>query len=181
MGIQKKTRLALILLCCVLAAVLVALVCVVIGMDNKEKPEDRETSSAVASTVPVKKLVVEQMDEQGDMVILTTNYGVIKYPYAFSDLIHIETETFDYHAQMDFSAQINGKVVRLYTLLFNSGEGIPVGTLQVDGVDYSVTALLHEIDDSVSDENRITFFAAQETFNEVVTSLGENEGFTTAQ
>ena len=114
------------------------------------------------------------------MMVVKTTYGTIQYPFAFSDLIRIETDTFEKDAQMVFSAFVGEEEVKLYTLYFNRAAGIPLGTLTVDGAKYTVTAEIHDLV-YANEENRLTYQAAQETFNDVAMSLEENEHFQAAQ
>ena len=128
---------------------------------------------------PVRELVVESVTEQEDAMLVTTTYGTVKYPFAFSDIISVEAETFEDYAVLSFSTMIDGAEVKLYALQFNGTEGTPVGTLKVDGEKYVVTSQFYEAN-NISDNSMATFYATQETINDVLRSLSENEGFTAA-
>lgn len=177
---QRKVLTAVV---AVLSAVWVLLIAALVYLNHNQNQTPKETvpgtteGSVAGVTSQVKQLLVENVTEQGDTVIVTTTYGTVKYPYAFSDLISVEAETFETHAVLKFSAEIEGEKHKLYTLIFNGEEGMPVGTLLMDGESYTVTALFHDAA-GISDDNMVTFYAAQEAFNDVVNSLSENEGFT---
>ena len=164
-----------------LSALLILLVIVLVGLNRGNKPEEvvPGTTEAAATELisNMKLLQVESTKEQGENVIVATTYGTVKYPYAFSDLVIVEAETFMNHAALEFKAEIDGQEYKLYTLLFNGEEGMPVGKLLVDGETYVVTALFHDVTE-LSGDNLVTFYAVQETFNDVVNSLADNGGFT---
>lgn len=180
----KETRNLLLSICAVLIVTLILLIFMLSSMNNNHRPgkpsADNTTTVPSQDAVQVQELLVEDVKEQDDFVVVDTSYCVIKYPYAFSDLIHVASQTFDNYSQLDFSAVVGSEERVLYTLLFNKDEGIPVGTLTVNGAEYRVAAVIYELDD-VSEDHRVTFYAAQETFNDVMVSLAENPGFTAAQ
>jgi flavodoxin len=177
----------LLLVCGVLLAVLIGLVTIVLIVENSGKRTDlgdstnsEASGNDIGYVGDIMELVVQSVEEQGDVLVVKTTYGTIQYPAAFSDLIRIETETFEKDAQMVFSAFVGEEEVKLYTLYFNRAVGIPLGTLTVDGVKYAVTAEIHDLV-YANEDNRLTYQAAQETFNDVAMSLEENENFQAAQ
>lgn len=179
-GLQRK---GLMVICAVLAVVLTLLIGMLVHLIAGETPGDQghgtSTGPVSGEVSRLKELLVQSVTEQEDAMHVVTTYGTVKYSYAFSDIICVEAETFEDYAVLEFGAMIDGKVVKLYTLIFNGLEGIPVGTLQVDGETFAVTAQFND-GSGVSGDSMVTFYAAQETFNDVVNSLSENEGFTTA-
>lgn len=176
-----KQRKVLTIACVAASAVLVLLIVVLACLNQGKGPENvgpgANEDTMAGATSSVKELLVESVTEQGDAVIVVTTYGTVKYPYAFSDLISVEAETFADHAALDFLAEIEGEKHKLYTLTFHVEEGMVVGTLEIDGETYLVTAQFHGAA-GLSDDSMVTFYAAQETFNDVVNSLSDNEGFT---
>ena len=160
--------------------VVLALLIVWLACFNKTPGTDSTESTPGETTVyNGNELLVESVKEQEDIVLVNTTYVTVKYPYAFSDLMSVEAETFEDYAVLEFGAIINDTTHKVYTLYFNGEEGMPLGTLERNGETYVVTAQFHDAS-GVSEDNMITFFAAQETFNDVVNSLSENEGFTAA-
>lgn len=168
----------LMIICIALGVVLALLIVMVVCLHLNQTPENDKTDGTTAGeTSGIQELLLESVTEQGDAVLVVTTYGTVKYPYAFSDLLSVEAETFEKYAVLDFGATIDGTMHKLYKLMFNSEEGMLIGTLQKDGETYVVTAQFYEMS-GVSGDSVITFNAAQETFNDVVNSLSENEGFT---
>lgn len=171
----------------VASAILVLLIAVLLILGRDKAPEEVVPGTTTEAPVTeirsnVKAMLVESIQEEGDTVIVQTTYGTVKYPYAFSDLVIVEAQTFENHAVLEFKAELDGTEYKLYTLTFaldRGEEGIPVGELPVDGKTYVVTALFHDVT-GLDDDNMVTFYAVQETFNDVVNSLSENEGFTAA-
>ena len=181
--------------CIVLGVVLALLIVLLVCLDHDKAPEmsmpenteaaattpTEEATEEITEAVPEgKALLVESVEEEEDTVIVVTTYVTVKYPYAFSDLMSVEAQTFEDHAALEFGANIGQTTYKAYTLYFNgSEEGMPVGTLQLDGETYVVTAQFHDVT-GLGKDDMTTFYAAQETFNDVVNSLAENEGFTAA-
>ena len=165
-----------------ISVVLVLLIVVLLCLGRDKAPEATVPGTEAPVTEQIsnmKELLVESSTERGEVVTVETTYGTVKYPYAFSDLIIVEAETFENHAALTFKAELDGEQYNLYTLLFNGEEedSMPLGELLVDGETYVVTALFHDVT-GLSDDNMVTFYAVQETFNDVVNSLSENSGFT---
>lgn len=150
------------------AALLIAVVCL-----SKDKMPGDSTGIIHSE---VKELLVQNVTKQDNMVLVETTYGTVRYPFAFSDIMSVEAENHGNYAALEFSAMIDGETYKLYTLYFNSEDGVPVGTLRYDSETYVVTAEFHDAS-GISDLNMVTFYAAQETFNDVINSLSENENF----
>jgi len=128
-------------------------------------------------------LLLHSVEEQGDRVVVTTSYCVLAYPFAFSDLIQVDVVDDENCSCVEFRALIGEEEYLLYAILFDSEEGIYLGTLdateQSDAVD--VYAELYPVDESLNEDSLVAFMAAQETFNDVVFSLAENDSFTPAK
>ena len=150
----------------------VALILVVLHLSKDKTP----SGFAAILHSEVKELLVQNVTEENDTVLVETTYGTVRYPYAFSDILSVESENRGDHAVLEFNAAIDGETHKLYTLYFNSEEGMPVGILRIDNKTYVVSAEFHDAN-GISDLNMATFYAAQETFNDVVNSLSENENF----
>lgn len=158
---------------CIVLAVVLVLMIVVLAVLLKNQGPGLNTDSQM------KELNIQSITEQEDTMVVLTTYGTVKYPFAFSDILSVEAKNFDSYASLEFSVLIDEKSVLLYALLFNGTEGMPVGTLQVDGETYEVTSQLYDAED-VSDDDMVTIYAVQETFNDVLSSLSENSGYTAA-
>lgn len=166
------------------AAVLAASVLCACGNKNAAtKPAEDvapvQTTLATEVVLPEAVLAVESVTEQGDMVIVQTTYCDVKYPFAFADLIGVEAE----EEKLNFVLQLSGEEHLLFAICFQEGEGIPLGTLAVEGKEepVAVWAQIGTADEAALGDNVSTYYAAQESFNDVLASLMENEGFTAAQ
>lgn len=152
-------------------ALLIALLCL---------GKDKEPGDLVpAAPVEVSELLVQNVTVQDDTVLVETTYGTVRYPHAFSDIMSVEAATFENHATLEFTATIDDTTHKLYTLLFNGEEGMPVGVLRNGDERYVVTVQFHDAN-GISDNNMSTFYATQETLNDVLNSLSENKGFIAA-
>lgn len=178
----QERRNLLLSICAVLVVTLILLVYMLVSMndDKSSKPTNNPSVPAISNNASmVKELLVNGVQELDDSVIVTTSYCVVSYPHAFCDLIQVDATTYKNYAQLDFSAKVGNEERLLYSLMFNGTSGISVGTIMVDGVQYKVTAEIYELND-VGEELRMTFSAAQETFNDIMMSLAENPGFVSA-
>lgn len=142
-----------------------------------DEPENSE-SEAVLEEDAFTELTVDSIEEQGDAVIVTTSYGTVKYPYAFSDVIAVSTENEENSARLIFSVLIGTEEFPSYTLIFNGTEGILIGSVAIGGENSAVPVYVefHEAG-NLGEEMAGTFNAVQETFNDVLTSLCENGNF----
>lgn len=120
--------------------------------------------------------------ERGEDVVLETVYGTVKYPAAFADVIDVLPTADDRRAALTFTASVNDTSARLYTLWFNGAVGVPVGemVLAETGNTVQVTIEFYSEAAGLDEEALITFYAAQETVNDVIASLGDNENFVPA-
>lgn len=177
-SMQRKVLMAVNATLSVVLVLLIVVLIFLIQGDTHENvvPNATEDSTPVELS-NMKELLVERVTKHEDAMIVETTYGTVKYPYAFSDLINVEAKTFKDYAVLEFSAAIDDTDYKLYTLFFNGEADMPIGKILVDGKTYAVTAQFHDVS-GISDDDMVTFYAAQETFNDVVNSLSANEGFT---
>lgn len=179
---QANIKLLLAVCCVIILGLIIAVVCILGGQGRNEPPAGETQGTQGATQSEMKKLTVHSTEEQGDTVLVDTSYGLLKYPYAFSDLIRIEAVNYQDLAALEFTADINKTAVKLFTVWFNGTEGIPVGTLKLEGEEepVSVTVVFFEMEEGLDEDGRTTFNALQEVFNDIAVSLAENEGFTEA-
>jgi hypothetical protein len=109
-----------------------------------------------------------------------TSYGTISYPFAFSDLIGVQAHNLGGATALEFTAKLNNGSYRIFTIWFGAKDGIPLGSLNLDGVQVPVMADIYEKPTNLSENDNNSFFAAQECFNDVVNSLGQIKDFTFA-
>ena len=121
---------------------------------------------------------IESIEEVGEFVVVTTSYGVFKYPYAFSDLIAIEALETGSSAQLQFFVRMEDEKNPIYTIYYNSGEGSLCGNLELsEDEKLSVWVVFADMPEGLSDDWQQTFYAVKETFNDVLFSMAEDPKF----
>lgn len=140
-------------------------------------PETPETSAPVAEDL----LILESTENQGEWVVLTTSCGVMKYPFSFSDLIQVEAVSDENQGIMKFSVKIGESVYPVYSVSFGSGEGFFLGSMEIGDTQVRVYGAMDQLPEGLEESGAATFFAAQESFNDIVSSLKENERFVPAE
>jgi len=76
---------------------------------------------------------------------------------------------------------MNSEEVRVpvFSINYNFDEGFRCGTLKLeDAEEIPVTVVFDEFPPDMAEEWQTAFFAAQETFNDVLFSMAENSNFT---
>lgn len=142
-----------------------------------------QTLPAAVETQPVASgLVVEAIEEQGDTMLVRTSFVQVKYPFAFADLIQVRPVNGDNVDSLEFFVASQDEEHPIFTLHFGGNEGILLGTLQISNEETPRTlyAELASADTEALGDYLETFYAAQESFNDVVASLAENTNFTAA-
>jgi len=128
-------------------------------------------------------LELEKIEQQEDRMVVYTSYAVLDYPFAFSDLIHIAVDNRDDQAVLRFFAVMGDTEYPVFNLVFNAESEIRLGTIFLNDMmpEVLVCAELCDADESLNAEQLPSFYAAQETFNDIVTSLTGNAVFTPAE
>lgn len=139
-------------------------------------------SEPLNSEVNIPELKIESVEEQEEIVLITTSYGTMSYSSAFSELIGTDVYFGDGTGCIMFSARVGGGNQTVYSLLFNNESGIDVGMLKLDGVEspIRVSVVFYEAPAALAGDDLISYLAAQETFNDIVVSLNKNEGFSSS-
>lgn len=143
----------------------------------------KNNSGFEESSTALPELKVLSTDESGDKVDVETTYVKLSFPYAFSDIISVKAVSEDKSASLQFISNIEGEAVTIYSIHFNSDEGIPCGALSLPEYDaeISVSVVFADIPETISEDWVSTFQATQETFNDVITSMSEDDRFTYAE
>ena len=165
-------------------AVLAVLIVVGILVGGGVLSPDQTQPSKEASTPAARPvLTVDSVAEQGDQMVVSSSYVTVQYPFAFSDLIKVTAVDTDERVQLEFKAVLEGKEYPMFALGFGGSEGTLLGTVDVDktAMDVPVCLIFYSEDPDMDPGSRSSFYAAQESVNDVVASLTENEGFTPAQ
>lgn len=137
------------------------------------QPTPGTSAEPQISPQPDMTLVVEQQDDE---MVVTTGYCVVEYPFAFSEIIQVALQESDTGAALEFIASIRGQTAPLYTLWFDTDQGVPYGTVTAGGASFTVNVETYE-PTGLTEENKVTFTAAQETINDVLQSLQEKNTF----
>ena len=149
--------------------------------DAQEDTQSEDTDiaqSQTTETVAEPVLEILSSEEVGEYVFVTTSYGTFRYAFAFSDLVNIQTVTEGESETLMFYIMIGDTGAKLFTIRFDDTGAIKLGSVTVsDGTVRSVTADVYSAPDSLDADGRNTYYAAQETFNDVVSSLQENANF----
>ena len=181
---NQSGRMNWILIAVLLVIILGLLVTLLLVIENGREPARPDSPSTTESTPDAQtgtseQLEIERIEEQGDSVVVITNFCRVKYPYAFSDLVQVEQINSDEKVALRFYAVINGKRMDLYELVFGGEGNLQVGALIRPYVlePMLVYAEIFSEPSDLKEDERIAFIAARETFDDVVNSLQENELF----
>lgn len=189
-GLSRKN---LTVICCVLVLILAALIVVAVlvskdrtpgtqqdSQETQQQTQQQTESSGTLSdlvTGPMEEMTVYSVEEQDDVMFVTTSYCDFSYSYAFSDLVVIEPVNEETRVGLAFFALIEGKNEPVYTLWINSDQGIPAGSLHAGDKTYRVSMELMDPSDDLNEEYLTTFYAVQETMNDVLLSLAAGGSF----
>lgn len=145
--------------------------------------EPAQTQSAVEETLPAPEqtqpqtlLEILSTREEGEYVQVSTTYGDFRYPFAFSEVVKIQTAS----GSLEFCVRLQDTDVKLFTISFGGTGSIPLGMITLDGEELPVSAELNQAPANLDDAGMQVFFAAQEIFNDVAVSFQENENVTPA-
>lgn len=175
---KKKTPNAkqLLIAGCVIGAVALIIAACIVFSNPGGDGEDSVVPTAHDRS-PLTELTVNGLSRDGEMMVVDTSWMDVAFPYAFSDLIQVEAINQEKMAGLEFRAKINGANRKIYTIWFNSTEGQSVGTYDLnDGeAPVTVTVSFYDPDTELEGDDRVTFYATQETFNDVLASM-KNDG-----
>lgn len=177
---KKKTpnsKQLLIAGCVIGAVALIVAACFFLGGGTK----DEGPVAYDPNRGPLKELKVNSLTRKGETMVVDTSYGEVEYPYAFSDLIQVESLNQDNQTALAFSARINNEDKALYTVWFNGSEGQTVGAFDLQDGEKPVliTVVFYQPGAELVGDDRTTYYATQETVNDVLTALQRNQNFST--
>lgn len=169
-----------VIVCVVVLTAVVTVFVLVWGGTHDQDDHREEEAQTTTQVEPIEELIIHSIEEQENTVDVSTSYGVFKYPFAFSDIIRTEAIELKDGTALEFTAMIAGESYNLYTICFGSEEGIPVGKIKIGEKkqSYNVGVIFYDLDEKLDEQYHSTFYAALETFNDVVDSMEENENFT---
>lgn len=180
------------------AAMAACLAAVVIGCGGNEPVETQpagttqvvQTTKApetVGSTEPAATDAAEPTfpmtaEEQGENVVLTTEYGTLQYPAAFSDVVVVKAMEHGEGRALEFYGRIADQELPLFTIWFGYDHGDLIGTLvEEDGTGVEVYLEIFELEETLAEGDQNTYYAAQEIVNTVLASCMENARFSAPQ
>ncbi len=139
--------------------------------------KETQTEATVVTNQPSKAaLSIMSITEDGDWIVVETTYGVLRYPFAFSDVIEVEAFNEGETSQLRFYTKIEGQKIKNYTIHYNDNEGTAFGTLKKEKK-IPLSVVFEEPPAELQEDWKTTFYAVQETFNDVLKSMEENEKF----
>lgn len=177
---KKKTlnaNLILIAGCVIGAVALIVAACILFGSLGGD---DASVQSANPERKPLPELTVGEITRDAERMVVDTSYMDLAFPYAFSDLITVQAVNQEKVTGLIFRAKIAGEDRDIYTIWFNGAEGQDIGTYDPkDGdVPVVVRVVFAEPVADWKNDDRVTFFATQETFNDVLAAMKGDERFT---
>ncbi len=184
----------------VIILILVAVIVIMLASKNGNEPadpqdgntsqqEERLPSDAPLDTTPfnseikIPELKILSIEDGETEVMLNTNYCELRFPSTYYDLLKADAYYGDGTGCIIFSANIGNGHATVYTIIFNGEDGTAIGKLKLDGVDepIRVSVNFYEPASNILGEALNSFYAAQETFNDIIVSLGENENYTSIE
>lgn len=160
--------------CVIGAAALITVACFLIFSPGAENRPDTEPTVATKPPVVLEELTIQDRYRQGSSMLVKTSYLDVAFPYAFSDVIFVEAINEDGMAALAFSTKTSTMDERIYTVWFGGTTGESIGTYQGN---VPVTVEFYPLPDDLSEDDRGTFKATQETFNDVLQSMHEDKNF----
>lgn len=133
------------------------------------------TSQTTASGQALPELVIHSLEEQGEWVHVSTSYCDFVYPLAYSDLLEIDTVNNGDCVALVFMANLQDTTEPVYRLWINAKTGAYVGELTANGDTYSLYVEVIEPRQNLDSALLDSYYAAQETLNDVLQSM-ENSG-----
>lgn len=172
-----KRILALAVLCTMMVSVLLNTV----SCGKNDEAESQDESKVVEQIEKVfPELQILSAEDSGNVVAVETTYGLFSYPLAFSDLIAINAVNNEESAQLQINAKIDETECVVYTIHYNEEIGMKCGSLKLDNYADVIDVYIEFTDDTndISEEWVTTFYAVQETFNDVINSMAKDNRFT---
>lgn len=172
------------ILCSVLAVALGIALCLALCLAYTNKPQDKSPANQDLTGVvsneanPEKEEITLSVTHQGEQMLVQTQFCRLTYPGAFVDVMEVNAVNEENGRALVFAANIQGRTYPLYALHFDAEAGQPVGSLvNASGQRVSVSVEFFALPEALAEGEKNTFLAAQETANDVLTSLEENDNY----
>lgn len=145
------------------------------------EPSENDTMEEITEDPGTSHLefLIYSVEQEQDMMVVSTSYGQMRYPFAFSDLLMINPVNQMNNSSAEFCMRLNDQEYRAFEIIFNGEEGNLIGHIELekDMPAEPVYGVFYAPDESIAEGDLSTFYAVQEIFNDIVRSLGENENF----
>lgn len=188
---HNRSKKIIILLSACVMVVLVSLIAVLalslsndtnhsLPQDDPSAAQDKDEQNSQNKPAPdFSAFSILSTEEKGDSILVETSFSDFRYPGAFADTISVKAQGRDTSAILAFFAKIGSEEVPLFTVHYGGQEGIPCGTLTLseDVKTVAVSVTFADLPADLSSDDQITFWAAQELFNDVITSMEEDPRF----
>ncbi len=126
--------------------------------------------------LPSADLVLLEHTESGQIDIVTA-YCTLSFPDAYRDLLEVKFVDDGMRGALDFYARLTVGSYPAFTVSFSGKGESRLGTLEFEGGQLDVYVTFAEESGDLSEDDRLSFRAAQEQFNEIWESLTANERF----
>lgn len=171
------------------AIVVVGIVCLIIIflLINKENLLDMKKTSEEVSDFTNESVSIQEvqqnteilndnfsvdMKEQDDVIEVSTIFGTLTYPSAFSDVIQVYAEQIEEVSKLKFVGIIGEEQLGLFDICYGGTSGDFVKQIILeDGTTMNVYIILYDLPENMSEDDFNTFCAAQEIVNDIVTSI----------
>ena len=169
--------------CCAMMAIAIVIMGVKLFKLSKQnslvEKEETENYEQQLESTSQPELIVNSVQESAGAVVIETSYVKLKYSAEFVDIINVNVVNKNGCFGLAFVLDFEDVQAQLYTIMFDADEGNVIGTLKLSGQtnQLSVSAVLHELSEDLDEIYQTTFYAAQETVNDVILSLQENAGY----
>lgn len=179
-GTGNKKRLVIGICGLILAAVLI---CMIGGRSSSDAEELNQASQSTESGTAQNEQQTDGAQspetefsantaEEENLVLVTTQYGTVTYPAAFSDVIQIRTEMCNNVAVLKFEAQLDNAQAALFDICYGEMDGDPLTQIvQEDGTVIKVYMEVYQPPVGLNEDDINTFYAAQEVLNDVLASM----------
>lgn len=123
--------------------------------------------------------------QKAEDIKIETPYGALIFPYGFEEIVTWENETDEIADRFIFYAVLDSSKIKVYTISFSTetttDEGDLLGEIQDSSGSSVYVYFLPEneiVNDEMSNDQKNTVYAAQETVNDVIASMSSIPGYT---
>lgn len=174
---EKKKTNALVILCVTIVLIIMIIIGSVLDKKNSKADETGDVPPSVLTNVP--EFTINSSFEDNDCIVLETTYGDFRYSKSLTDIICFETSNTGNFSQLDAFVVINEKKVLAYTIYFNKNKGTYCGIFNLNENYKSIAVYItfEQLSSSIPAESENSFYAVQDTVNDVISSMRENGTF----